>query len=600
LRFGARAVGQGAEDLADAVEIPLPVYRYSTPEVVATAGQLAEDGQRVEAVVLPPSYDPTQGELTVQIDPSLAAGTVDGLEYLKHFPYECTEQTVSRFLPNVVTYRAYQQLDLAETRPDLETTLPGLVGVGLQRLYNQQHFDGGWGWWINDKSDPFLSAYVLLGMIEAERAGFMVDDQVMDRGVDFLQGSLVKPKDVENHWQANRQAFILYVLAEAGEGDLGRAVTLFDRREILDTFGKAYLAMAFGLMQPDEPDRVEALLSDITSAAIVSATGAHWEEEQVDYWAMNTDTRSTAIVLAALARLDPDNALAPNTVRWLMAAREEGVWETTQENAWSILALTDWMAATGELEGAYNWEVLVNDAALGQGSVSSENIDETVRLQLEVAELLADEVNRVVIERWPAEGSDQGTGRLYYGLYLRYFKPVEEVTALNRGIIVSREYTLADCESGDQGTGKQESGNQVCRAVDEAQVGDVIQVKLTIIAPNDLHYVVVEDPFPAGAEGVDQSLKTTSVVGEAPELTRTDRRDPWGGGYGWWWFSHTELRDEKAVLFASYLPHGTYEYTYLIRASLPGEYRVIPTNAYQMYFPETFGRSDGGVFTISE
>jgi len=614
LRFGARAASQGADNLpalegdgggvaapmiqglVDAVEISLPVFRYSTPEVTATAGQLDTDGQRVEAVVLPPSYDPTQGELTVQIDPSLAAGTVDGLEYLQHFPYECTEQTVSRFLPNVVTYRAYQELGLAEFRPDLETKLPELVGVGLQRLYNQQHYDGGWGWWIRDKSDPFLTAYVLLGMLEAQRAGFVVDEQVMDRAVDFLDGGLVRPKDVEQHWQANRQAFILYVLAEAGEGDLGRAVTLFDQREVLDTFGKAYLAMAFGLLQPDQPDRVETLLSDITSAAIVSATGAHWEEEQVDYWAMNTDTRSTAIVLAALARLDPDNALAPGAVRWLMAARKDGFWETTQETAWSILSLTDWMAVTGELEGAYNWGVFVNGESLGEGSVAAENIDETVKLQIEVVELLADEVNRVVIERWPPEGQTEGSGRLYYGLYLRTFKPVEEVTALNRGIIVSRQYTLADCDLEEAS----------CPAIDEAGVGDVIQVKLTIIAPNDLHYVVVEDPFPAGAEGVDQSLKTTSVVGEAPELTRTDtragtgRRDPWGGGYGWWWFSHSELRDEKAVLFATYLPRGTYEYTYLIRASLPGEYRVIPTHAYQMYFPETFGRGDGGIFTIAE
>ena len=83
-------------------------------------------------------------------------------------------------------------------------------------------------------------------------------------------------------------------------------------------------------------------------------------------------------------------------------------------------------------------------------------------------------------------------------------------------------------------------------------------------------------------------------------LTRTDRRNPWGGEYGWWWFSHTELRDEKAVLFATYLPRGTYEYTYLIRASMPGEFRVIPTNAYEMYFPEVFGRSDGGVFNITQ
>jgi alpha-2-macroglobulin len=592
LRFGAKS-----DDLTDAVEISLPVYRFSTPEVVATAGVLEKDGKQMETVMLPASYDPTQGELSIQLDPSLAAGMIAGLDYLEHYPYECTEQTVSRFLPNVVTYRAFKDLGLErlpgveDDEADAETKLAGLVGVGLQRLYNQQHYDGGWGWWIVDESDPFLTGYVLLGMIEASRAGFVVEQDVMVQAVEFIQSSLVRqPKAIDEPWKANRQAFLLYVLAEAEAGDLGRTVSLFNRRDVLDTFGKAYLAMTFGLLEPDEPSRVNTLMSDITSAAIVSATGAHWEEAQVDYYAMNTDTRSTAIVLAALSRLDPDSGLAPNVVRWLMVAREDGIWETTQENAWAIIALTDWMVATKELEASYDWQVQVNQYDLGSGSVSRDNLDQEVQLQVEVAELLADQANQVIFERSAPSGADAGTGRLYYGMYLRYFKPVEEVRALNRGIIVSRQYTMADCD--DEA--------QMCRAIDEAEVGDVIQVKLTIIAPNDLHHVVVEDPFPAGAEGVDQSLKTTSVVGQAPELTRTDRRNPWGGDYGWWWFSHTEMRDEKAVLFATYLPQGTYEYTYLIRASLPGEYRLIPTHAYEMYFPEVFGRGDGGVFTVTQ
>ncbi len=578
-------MGAKSSQYGDAVAFNLPVYRFSTPETVATVGILEEDGTRTEGIALPQSYDPTQGDLTVHIDGSLAGGMRDGLDYLEHFPYECTEQTVSRFLPNVFTYRALQELNV--DNPKLEARLPGLVSTGLQRLYSQQHFDGGWGWWTLDNSNPYLTAYVLLALVEADRAGFSVDDEVVFSAVDYLQASLEAPKDIEQAWRANRQAFILYTLAEAGSGDMGRSVALFKERQKLDIFGRAYLAMALYLLD-EEADQIDTLLNDITGEAIVSATGAHWEEAQVDYYAMNTDTRSTAIVIAALSRIEPDHPILPNAVRWLMTVRENGGhWETTQETAWALIGLTDFMVATGELEGNYAWRVSLNGDELGQGMFDEDNITETVKLRAEVSELLADTINRLSIERDPVDGAVSGSpGRLYYGAYLTYFKPAEEVKALNRGIMVSRQYTLADAEEGTP--------------ISRAEVGDVIQVKLTLIAPHDLHYVVVEDPFPAGAEGIDTSLATTSVVGQRPELTRTDRRNPWGRGYGWWYFSHAELRDEKAVLFATYLPKGTYEYIYTIRASIPGEFRVIPTHAEQMYFPEVFGRGDGGLFRIDQ
>jgi len=343
---------------------------------------------------------------------------------------------------------------------------------------------------------------------------------------------------------------------------------------MLGNYGKAYLAMTLGLLAPEQRERVDAILSDLTSAAVLSATGAHWEEAAADYWTMNTDTRSTAIVLAALARLAPDSGLAPNVVRWLMVARKEGHWLSTQETAWSLIALTDWMVATGELEADYAYRVSLNQEKLSEGRVTAADVGETRKLQVKVADLLKDEANRLLIER----AEPAGQGRLYYSLYLRYFLPVEDVKALNRGIIVARQYSPVEDPE---------------RFVDGAKVGDVIQVKLTLIAPSSLHYLVVEDPLPAGCEGVDVSLKTTSVVGQPPELTRV------GEDWGWWWFSNTDMRDEKVVLFATYLPKGTYEYTYLMRASVPGEFLVMPANAYEMYFPEVFGRSDGGKFTVT-
>jgi len=561
--------------LSDALELTLPIYHYSTPEVVATAGQVPSGETRVEAVRLPERLDPSQGELTIQLEPSLAAGMRDGLEYLKQYPYDCIEQTVSRFLPNVMTYRALRQMDIQDK--ELETQLPQSVSIGLQRLYALQHYDGGWGWWLADDSNPFISAYALLGMNAAAEAGFAVDHKVMARAARYLHGKLDSAS--ETALSPNTRAFVLYVLAEYGDGDLGRTVALFEKRDSLDNYGKAYLIMALHTLEPDIEMGLRTLLSELTSAAILSATGAHWEEDTIDYWTMNTNNRSTAIVLAALLRIDPDNLLIPNVVRWLMSTRKEGHWETTQETAWSLMALTDFLLSTGELQADYDYEVTLNDVNLDRRTVTAQDVVEMRRLVVAVQDLLLEESNRIVLQR-PAPGPDQtGEGQLYYSVYLRYYLPVQDVVALHRGIFVSRQYSLA---------------NDPERAIDTAQVGDVIQVKLTIIAPNDLHYLVVEDPLPAGCEALDTSLKTTSAAYQGPELTRQDDRPPY-----WWYFCESELHDEKVALFATYLGKGTYEYTYLIRASLAGRFLTMPAQAYEMYFPEIFGRSDGGLFTIN-
>jgi uncharacterized protein YfaS (alpha-2-macroglobulin family) len=547
---------------------------------------------RQEIVQLPRVFDPTQGELAIQVDGSLTASTQDALDYLEHYPYECVEQTVSRFLPNVLTWRALDELGVE--RPEMRQKLAQMVGTALQRLYAQQHYDGGWGWWVNDESDPYLTAYVLHGMLEAHRAGFLVDEEVMANAAGHLRDELPSVSRVEINWKANRLAYQLYVLADydsafdqEGKGELGVAIRLYEKRHLLSRYGQATLAVALSLLEPGESQRVQSLLGDLAGDAQFSATGAHWEEASVDYRNMNTDIRTTAIVIWAMSRLEPESDLLPNAVRWLLAVRQEGYWETTQATAWSLLGLIEYMRASGELQGDLSYTVYLNGEVLASGDISQENIDESRKLQVEIARLLVEEGNRLVFERHPARAGQTGEGQLYYSAYLRYYLPADHVQALDRGIIVARQYSAVE---------------DPAEYVDSARVGDVIKVKLTIIAPTDLYYVVVEDPLPAGFEGVDLSLKTTSVVGEQPELRNVtaEEESRWYRwyGWGWWWFSHSEMRDEKVVLFAKYLPRGTYEYTYLMRAGIPGEFLTMPATAYQMYFPEVFGRSDGAKFTV--
>ncbi|MGD9675344.1 MAG: hypothetical protein AB7V19_01480, partial [Candidatus Bipolaricaulia bacterium] len=100
-------------------------------------------------------------------------------------------------------------------------------------------------------------------------------------------------------------------------------------------------------------------------------------------------------------------------------------------------------------------------------------------------------------------------------------------------------------------------------------------------------------------EAVDTTLATESVESEGPSLSReTHGRTSWYLGWWWRWYSKSEIRDDKVALFADYLPAGTYTFVYQVRAVQPGEYSVLPSSAYEFYFPEVFGRSAGKAFTV--
>ena len=314
-------------------------------------------------------------------------------------------------------------------------------------------------------------------------------------------------------------------------------------------------------------------MDDLAGAVTLTAAGASWREETIDFMTLGSDTRSTAIALAAFAQIRPDAPILPNVVRWLMRARTAGVWATTQENAWSIIALTDYMVQTGELAADYVWQTTLNDAELASGTYDSTNILASTTLRSAIPELLRDEANLLHIRR------NNDSGQLYYTTYLAYNLDALAVAPLERGLVVDRRFSL-DAET-----------------VSRAAVGDLISVTVTLVAPTDLYHVMVETPIPAGVEPVDLNLAAVSpdFLYGPPELTPVN---PAAGGV--WTPSFIDSRDDKVTLFATYLPAGAYEYTFLVRASLPGEFRVLPVHGEMMYFPEVWGRSGGALFTITQ
>ena len=193
---------------------------------------------------------------------------------------------------------------------------------GLQRLNNQQHADGGWGWWVNEKSSVTTSIYVVFGLVKAQQAGFPVDQNVLDQGVAYLTKNILPATQIDTPWKANQQAYLLYVLADAGQPQTSALVSLYDgKRALLGNYGKALLALGLNRRSRMRKARRASirLMSDIVSQAKASATGTHWEEQAL-YWGSwehryALDGHGAGCVCDSRSQ---ECARAQHVVRWLM------------------------------------------------------------------------------------------------------------------------------------------------------------------------------------------------------------------------------------------------------------------------------------------
>ena len=171
----------------------------------------------------------------------------------------------------------------------------------------------------------------------------------------------------------------------------------------------------------------------------------------------------------------------------------------------------------------------------------------------------------------------EGAGRMYYRAGLRYAPADLALKPADYGFRVERVYEAVG------------SAGDVRRLPDgswQIRAGARVRVRLSMVAPAQRVHVALADPLPAGLEPMNPELQGTETV--PSERMRVERAPE-----EWWrraWFEHQNLRDERAEAFRSLLPAGVYVYTYVARATTPGEFVVGPPHAEEMYSPETFGR----------
>jgi uncharacterized protein YfaS (alpha-2-macroglobulin family) len=197
----------------------VPVYPDGVRRVAAQAGVLQGAGKEAVTVTVPQEAIANSAKLEVTLSPSLAGPIFEALDYLVGYPHGCAEQTMDRFLPDVIVTRTLK--DLGVQRP-VDPMLPRYVSFGIQKLLRFQHDDGGWQWWENDESDPYMTAYIVYGLAMARDAGYPLAAGPLPRGVNYLTERIHVAAAQQGDITPAEATYFLWALAYAGVWDAER------------------------------------------------------------------------------------------------------------------------------------------------------------------------------------------------------------------------------------------------------------------------------------------------------------------------------------------------------------------------------------------
>src|SRR4029079_9566698 len=451
------------------------IYEHGIEKFVSRSGKMRGDGVSIK-LDIPKERRPDSTTLSVQVAPSMATTMLDALPYLIDYPYGCTEQTMSRFLPAVITAKTLRDLGMkpetamnkifggierstaAATHPkgshDLKE-LDAMTKEGLERLYDFQHSDGGWGWWKQGESDHFMPAYVVWGSTLAREAGIEIRSGVVERAVEFLDKELVEE---EKNYDA--QAWMLHALAanhavrKKNEVEKFQNVAfenLWTNRDRLNAYTRALVALAahdYGFT-----DRAKILVDNLENGvridprpdtAIVqrgaqssdpSVIGtAHWGEDGIFWRWSDGGVEATSFVLRALLAIDPKNKLVEPVPNWLIKNRRGAQWSNTRDTAIVVLTLNEYLRKSGEVQPAIGYQLVVNGTPVATKQITTEDALSAPSKFAISRELVRDGANEISIVR------NSGGGPIYFSAAAEFFSLEEPLKPAGNEIFVKRQY----------------------------------------------------------------------------------------------------------------------------------------------------------------
>lgn len=567
--------------VADAVEVTRPITSPTMLEAVALYGDTTSAaGEQLGDLS---SLRDDTGGLDVSLSSTALTGLQGSVDQLIEYPYGCTEQMASRLVPLLPLRDMAKALGLGLPK-DLDAT----ISQTITKLLANQHDDGGFGLWAeSSRSDRWLTAYALWSLDEAKRHGVAVRESAITAASRFLRDSLSDQRE-EQH-SGSERAFALDVLAQAGSPDQGELSRLFEKREELPWFARALLLHAMVISGSDK-SAIADLTRELSSGLRLDGPYARIETGATGFEALlDSPARTSAMVLRALVAADPAHPLAAKLALGLLADRKGGSWRSTQETAWALIALDDYRRAQERVPPSFDARVFLGDNLLGEvpfrdkGALGAQMQFPMTNIGGSNGQILAFEA--------------KGQGHLFYEARLRFARKQMPTVPSEGGFYVERRAAVVTPEQLRAGAPPTFS------TIESVPAGALLLVDLSVVTPSTRTFVVLDDPLPAGLEGVNARLAGTAdwldISQASASASYSDDGSESYDSSHYAPLTRREVRDDRVVFFIDEMPPGAYHYRYLARATALGTFSAPPARIEEMYTPETFGHTAGHMLTVA-
>ncbi len=554
----ARLTG-GGQTWRDSVRTTLnvdhPTPRRSEVAAVRVEGARTDD---LLGKINPELMEGEDGTIQVSLSTSRLSELRESVDELLHYPYGCVEQTTSSLLPWLTLK------DFGDALPDLRHTpeeAEEAVSRGINKLLSMQVESGGLAYWPGDsgrEAHPWGSAYGALGMALTKKAGFFVPQTNLDKLCQYLSSRLRSDEkdahDTYHEHNTTDRCLALYALALAGKGEPAYDEQFYKRRETMNAEDRTLVALAI-VENKGPAEMVKALLQPMPQDKVKTQ---EWDE-------FASPATVDGMRLLAWCRFQPHDTSVEEKMTQLLDERESrGGWQTTQGNAWALLAMS---AYARDVEQA-------GEPAAGSVALAGQNREfqlggkkRSFACEFPLALAAAALGGKLAVLKT--------AGRQLYVQAKVESRPRGGQGVNQQATVGSADYSIVRHYEKVLDDGK------LADAVG-LKVGDRVLVSLDIQAPRRASYVAVNDPLPAVLEAINPEFKTQDSGN-----VKTD-------GYGWWVSDYKELREDRAVFFCDHLYSGHFRLQYLARVRAAGTATAPAAKIEEMYHPDRFAETAAG------